>query len=282
MRPHPDVKVFAYQNYREYLRDVLDRLRETSDGRFSHRFVAMQVGFSPGYLGRILKGEKNLSEKLIQGFTRFLKLTAAEAAYFDALVKFNQCTGAEDAEVYRKRLLKVRIPRQYTVERDQFEYYSHFHHSVIRSLIGILDIGADARVEALGKLLLPPLSGSECRKSVELLLRLGFIRLEQGRYRLADRFISTGRKIANAHVQAFLRQSAELGAVSVGYPPGTRHHSTLTLGVSDAAFAVLQEKISEFRTEIRGLIEADRDPNHVVQIHFQIFPVAKLPGGGLG
>ena len=277
MRPKSDVKVFAYQDYRAYLRDSLDQLKDKSGGRFSHRFIALQVGFSPGYLGRILKGEKNLSEKLIQGFIRFLKCTAPEAAYFEALVKLNQCTDAKDAEVYRKRLLKVRIPRQSTVERDQFEYYSHFHHSVIRSLIGILEIGVEARFEALGKMLIPPVTGSEFKQSVELLLRLKLIHQESGRYRLADRFISTGRKIANANVQAFLKQSAELGAASVAYPVGTRHHSTLTLGVSDAAFGLLQEKISEFRAEIRSLIEADRDPNNVVQIHFQIFPVATLP-----
>ena len=57
----------------------------------------------------------------------------------------------------------------------------------------------------------------------------------------------------------------------------TRHRdvSTLTLGVKRERIAQLKDKIREFRQEILQMVSVDTEPEEVVQLNMQFFPVTK-------
>ena len=56
-------------------------------------------------------------------------------------------------------------------------------------------------------------------------------------------------------------------------PPGTRHISGLTLGISQEGYERIVERINAFRKEIALLAEEDEGSDKVFQLEFALFPV---------
>ena len=76
--------------------------------------------------------------------------------------------------------------------KDQFEYFDHWYHAVIRELVTFYPyVGDDA---ALGLMVRPPITASQVKSSIALLERLSMIRKnpETGFYEQMQGLISSG------------------------------------------------------------------------------------------
>jgi uncharacterized protein (TIGR02147 family) len=58
-------------------------------------------------------------------------------------------------------------------------------------------------------------------------------------------------------------------------PREEREISSLTLCVSQDALLRLKERIREFRRELLQLAELEGEPERVVQLNFQLFPLSR-------
>jgi uncharacterized protein (TIGR02145 family) len=56
-------------------------------------------------------------------------------------------------------------------------------------------------------------------------------------------------------------------------PPGSRHVSGLTLGISQEGYERIVERINAFRKEIALIAEEDASADKVFQLQFALFPV---------
>lgn len=273
-----NLKIFEYLDYREFLQDYYNQKKESTPS-FSLRVFSDKIGFkAKDFISRVMNGEKNLSSSSISKIAHGLNLSKNESIFFEALVLFNQANSTEERDkafVQMQQTLKiVRFKeKQHLMALYQYEVFSHWHHLVIRSLIGMFGFSGD--FEALAKQVQPKISTEEAKKSVILLEKCNLIKKNSnGEYSLTENAITTGNKTSKIALRGFHQHCLRLAIDSIDREePSKRNISALTLGISQKSYDQIVEKINTFRKEIALLAEEDENADSVYQMNFQLFPV---------
>ena len=225
-----------------------------------------------------MNGDKNLSNQSIPKVASGLRLGKHETEFFIGLVKFNQAETTEERnaafEEMQAALKVVRFAeKQHLLGHAQYMVYSDWRHLTVRSLIGLF--GFDGDYEALAKQVHPKITVEEAKKSVKLLEECQLIKKDDnGKYILTESAITTGDRTSKLALRGYHQQCLKLAADSIDRdPPGTRHISGLTLGISQEGYERIVERINAFRKEIALLAEEDEGSDKVFQLQFALFPV---------
>ena len=274
----PTKKVFEFLDYREFLKDYYNTRKEANPA-FSLRVFSDRIGFkAKDFISRVMNGEKKLSSQSIPKVANGLRLGKHETEFFAALVKFNQAETTEERnaafEEMQTVLKVVRFAeKQHLLGHTQYMVYSHWRHLTIRSLIGMY--GFDGDYEALAKQVHPHITADEAKKSVKLLEDCQLIKKgKDGKYVLTDNAITTGDRTSRLALRGFHQHCLKLAADSIDRdPPGSRHISGLTLGISQEGYERIVERINAFRKEIALIAEEDESADKVFQLQFALFPV---------
>ena len=271
-------KVFEYLDYREFLKDYYNSKKEANPA-FSLRVFSDKIGFkAKDFISRVMNGDKNLSNQSIPKVASGLRLGKHETEFFIGLVKFNQAETTEERNAafdeMQAALKVVRFAeKQHILGHTQYMVYSHWRHLTIRSLIGMF--GFDGDYEALAKQVHPHITADEARKSVKLLEECELIKKDKnGKYVLTENAITTGDRTSKLALRGYHQHCLKLAAESIDRdPPGSRHISGLTLGISQEGYERIVERINAFRKEIALIAEEDKDSDKVFQLQFALFPV---------
>jgi uncharacterized protein (TIGR02147 family) len=270
----PDL--YAYTDYRKFLKDYYEE-QKGKDTKFSHRYFTMKVGFSSsGYFSDVLSGKKNLSGAFMLKFSKALKLSKEEEEYFLNLVSFNQAKSLEEKNRFYEKMMSSGKVKVDVLEADKYEYFSKWHYAAIREILHYVSFTDDYKT--LGKLLDPPISPKEARKSIELLAGLGFIIKDAaGAWRPASANISTGGSFNGLNVANFHRNTLELAVRALdAVPPELRGFSTLTLPLSRDKIRKAKLAIKNLRMYLLALSENGANADRVYQFNFQLFPVTRI------
>ena len=274
----PSKKIFEYLDYREFLKDYYNAKKEANPA-FSLRVFSDKIGFkAKDFISRVMNGDKNLSSQSIPKVASGLRLGKHETEFFIALVKFNQAETTEErngAFGEMQAVLKVVrfAEKQHLLGHAQYMVYSHWRHLTIRSLIGMY--GFDGDYEALARRVHPRITAEEAKASVKLLEDCMLIKKgKNGKYTLTENAITTGDRTSKLALRGFHQDCLKLAADSIDRdPPGTRHISGLTLGISQEGYERIVERINAFRKEIALIAEEDENSDKVFQLQFALFPV---------
>lgn len=274
----PSKKIFEYLDYREFLKDYYNAKKEANPA-FSLRVFSDKIGFkAKDFISRVMNGDKNLSSQSIPKVASGLRLGKHETEFFIALVKFNQAETTEErnsAFGEMQAVLKVVrfAEKQHLLGHAQYMVYSHWRHLTIRSLIGMY--GFDGDYEALARRVHPRITAEEAKVSVKLLEDCMLIKKgKNGKYVLTENAITTGDRTSKLALRGFHQDCLKLAADSIDRdPPGTRHISGLTLGISQEGYERIVERINAFRKEIALIAEEDENSDKVFQLQFALFPV---------
>lgn len=269
------IDIFSYMDLCAYLKDVY-RSQKEKNPNFSHRYVGMKVGFSPGYFSRILSGEKLLSAAMVEKFSLFLKHSKREGEYFRLLALYSQAKEYDEKNRYYKQLLSFRQKRNLSKESKGYRLFTQEAHSVVYSLCRVEEIYEGNDYAALGKKLSPKLTAWEIKKSLELLLDMNLIvKDEDGRYNIQDSFLSSVGD-SELHVQNYLMNSIHKAANALEVlPREERHVSSMMVTVSQDGYDKIQERIDSVRKEINQIIAEDTGVDRVCQANFHLFPLYK-------
>jgi len=269
------VDVFRYFEYRAFLRDAYRNLKERQPG-FSFRWFARRAGMtSPNFLKLVIDGKRNLTASSTERFATALELTSSETAFFRELVGFGQARSAAEKNRHFERIGAYYQHRAVcALQRHQFEYLSRWWYPAIRELVACQGFVEDESWIA-GRLV-PPITPAQARQALDLLLELGVVeRAPEGRLRQRKPMLSTGAEVRSLAVGNFHRQMMERAAASIDeVDRELRDISGVTVALSPEAFQVIKQKIVELRSELLALSAADSRPTRVVQVNFQLFPLA--------
>ena len=271
-------KVFEYLDYREFLRDYYQS-KKAANPAFSLRAFSDKIGFkTKDFISRVMQGEKNLSTQSIQKIVTGLKFGKREASFFEDLVWFNQAeTMDEKNSWFQKMQNELKIVRftegQHQLAFYQYQVYSHWRHLVVRSLIGMYGFHGD--FTSLAKSVHPTITIEEAKESVELLEKCNLVKKnEDGSYELVNKDITTGDRTSKIALRGFHQHCLALGAESIDRdPPTMRNISGLTLGISQAGYEKIVERMSAFRKEIAQIANEDKDADKVYQMQLLLFPI---------
>jgi uncharacterized protein (TIGR02147 family) len=278
-RGHPRMgDIYSYSDYRVFLKDYYAK-KKAGRARYSYRVMAEAAGInSSPYFKFVIEGKRNLSKATILKTCTALKLDERETEYFENLVFFNQAKTTEEKNVYFDRLISARKARSFPeIKKDQLEYFQEWHHCVIRELAVMDDFGDD--FARLGKLVNPPIPAAKAEASVDLLLELGFLVKEDGRYKQADPILTTGHGVSDYQVIRYQIRMMQLASEAFERcRAAERMTSSSTMGVSLATFDRVVRKIRDFRAHLMELVSQDKHPEKVFQLNMSVFPLSQKVG----
>lgn len=271
------VSVFEYRDYRAFLQDWY-RTAKQSRGSYSYRTFAKKAGFhSSNFMMLVIQGKRNLTEESLKKFLIGLNLNKQEQDFFRNLVFCNQAETHEDKNFYYQRLVQSKKFSQLKpIERRQYEYYSTWYHPVVRELVVSKEF--DGTAEWISKRLSPSVTPAQISKSIELLEALGFIqKAGQNRWRQASTIISTGPEIESVVIHNYHKSLLDLSKeVMDRLPTKYCDVSALTLGVKKERLSELRAKVRDFRQEVLKMVSDDSEPEEVIQLNIQFFPVTNI------
>jgi uncharacterized protein (TIGR02147 family) len=274
------LNVFEYTDYRSYLLDYYKE-KKAGNASFSYNGFSTKAGFkNKGFLHTVLHGSKNLSKSSIIKLINAIGLKKREAEYFENLVFFNQAIELIERTYFCEKMNSVKLQdRSVTIvqqtRRDQYEFYSKWHHSAVRSLIDMYPFSDDYKW--LAKSVYPPITTKQARKSVELLVKLGFIEKQKdGRYKLTSRNITSGNEIISLAALNFHKEATRLVEHALDTVPKEKRNITgLTLGISGNMYQKICDEIKEFRARIVNIVQDDQDADQTYQLNFHLFPITR-------
>jgi len=268
------VKVFEYADFRQFLKDFCDD-KKKQNKRYSYRILSQKAGIaSPNFYQQVIIGKRNLTKATVFKTCKALKLKDKESAFFENLVFFNQAKKGEEKDQYFTKIIASQRSTTYKViDPKHYEYFQAWWHSIIRELVTIGNFKDDYAI--LGHKLKPRLNASQAKHSVQLLLKLGFIKKEKGGYVHADPVIKTHNPISDYSV---LRYHFTMLKLFIKHyedrNTDERMSSTTTFGISEATFQAMKEKIRTFRAELQEMARDDQAPEKVYQMNMNLISLS--------
>jgi uncharacterized protein (TIGR02147 family) len=229
------------------------------------------------FLYYVIEGKRNHTKSSIEKISSTIGHSKEENDYFENLVFFNQGKTIAEKAMYYSRIVECRKPLDIkTLEKDQYEFYSKWYHSIIREIACLVDFKDDYSL--LGSYLMPPIGIKEAQSSIELLERLGLLeRDENGLYHQTDAVIGVKPSGQDAFViEKFQLEMLDLSKKSFdAVPRAERLSASTTFSISQATFELFKMKTREFRKELLEIAKLDSEPNRVYQFTFNLFPATR-------
>jgi len=273
-------RVYSHEDWRAFLQDELE-VRRAAQEELTSRALALRMGMDPAQLHRILHGRTPLPFRFVPAVAEIFRMDRRAAAYFEELLRCDRARSPEERTRSRERLSALRGVAARPLVGEQAEFYGHWRHSVIRSLVGLGGVKGDGA--GLGSLCIPPVSQDEARESVDLLLELGLAERDaDGNLRLRESHLTTGPDVPAPVVRGFHRQAIDLARSALETMPASeRDISAVTASLDSGGLETLRELARELRQKVQTLSHGTRDPDRVFQLNIQLFPVGGLSTRGL-
>lgn len=269
-------RIKFYSDYRLFLKDFYSEQKRRHNF-FSYRYFSQKAGVtSPALFKEVVDGVRNLTEKTTECFIKGLGLAGNDAAYFRALVHFNQTENEQEKLVALERLrgLRGRV-KQEVVPIDLYEYFSTWYYPVVRELACLFDWKND--YHALARAVVPPIKKAEAQKAVGFLLEKGFLGIDElGRYVQTHPALSTGSEVSSLAIRAFNELMIKRGEDALKeIPPAERDIRSLVVGISARSYSLIKEEIREFVSHVVRIVDDDKTSDRVYGISFQFFPLSR-------
>jgi uncharacterized protein (TIGR02147 family) len=267
MRPF----VFDYENYREFLRDMI-KWWSSEDEKYSLRWFSRRLGFSsPSMLSMSLSGQRTLPVEKLTPLTDALRLLADEAEYLRIMYEIEHCK--DDRE--RERLQSVRRDRFeggafHDVDPQSYELYASWHLPAIREMVAFPDFKADPfwLSERLG------ITPIEARDGLLTLLRIGQVKVENGRYIRSSPSVQPQNPpdLVIEYTKKHIKKSGAIFDID----RQDRYVNTLTVAVSKETFDKIPAILSRVIAEIDSLAEKDSARTDLAQVNVQFYSVTSM------
>ncbi|MBF0432483.1 MAG: TIGR02147 family protein [Fibrobacteria bacterium] len=268
------MNLFRYLDYRDYLKDFY-QVQKREHNYFSYRYMGRKLELDPGYLVHILNKKHHLSDPKIPNVIKLCKLTVKEGEYFETLVRFGKSKSEKETRIFFEKLVSLRQVDSLQMDERRYEFYTRWHYSAIRALLDCLPFTGDYK--ALGKLLDPPISEKEAKKSVSMLKNLKLVQEdEQGNIIPTEAHITTGTGFHSQAVRTFQADMINLARESIErYDKNLRDITTLTVSLDKEAVEDIREMADKFFNEVKKRIDEVGKSERVYQINIQMFPLSK-------
>ncbi len=264
--------LFAYLDYREYLRDQIEFLK--SQGRYSVRGFARKVGLgSPNYLQLVIRGDRNLGTKFISRLSEALGHTKNESIFFQALIKFNSATDPVEKDHLFRRLLRFKAFKEVRrLSAHEYEIFSDWRNIALYE--GLATEWSKKSPETMSQEL--GISKEELDRRFRMLESLNMIREENGKWVKVDVAIDTEPQIQNLNIRNFHRQMLQKALEAVdNLSPAERSLGSMTLPLTEKTFRHIERRLNQLRAEIASLHSAEAGAENVYQLNIQLFPLLR-------
>ncbi len=268
--------IYDYDDYRIFLADMYNYMKSTKQC-FSYRFFAKKAGFSsPNFLKLAIQNKRNLTHVSIPKIAKGFNLRGAERKFFENLVLMNQAASHEERDHYYYKMVTLRHRREsHFLEKEKYDYFSKWYYPVIREIVSFNS--RELSPQQISLKLDPEVKVKEVENALDLLLKLNLIKEDSnGHWRQTNKAITTGPRVQSVIAANFHKEMMKLAVDSINrFPCEMRDISALILSVRRESIPQLKKLLANFRQELIDVADADNDPDIVVEINMQLFPISK-------
>lgn len=268
-------EIAKYRDYRLFLQDFYQFKKSHRNG-FSFRKFAELAGMkSPNYLQLVIQGKRNLTLDSAQAVSAALRLSKVESSCFVALVRLSLPEEEEMREkAYRDHLASLGAVLKKQIPKEKNEVLEHWHHLVLREVM--IYMGSSATLDQISEHLRGILSTEEIERSLELLLRTGFLKHEADTYVQDQPVVETGDgfgelRIIRAHREILQNWARYLEL----FPAEERELGVINIPIHSSKIPEFKKRIRQFQNEIVGWLQSEDDPDSVVQLGTYLIPITR-------
>ena len=274
MKRKPDI--FSYIDFRSYLKDLYI-YRHSIDKKFSKSYVCKELGLpnSRSYFQDILNG-KMVSLAKVPLLIRIFNLSKEEAQFFRVLVNFNQAVDdPEERELFFEQVIALnRTPKRITGSKE-FAYYKEWYNSIVRAVLNIVDFKKNGNYLKFAQKIFPPITETQARSSVNLLLELGLIKEnDHGFLKPTEKVITTGAYAKDEIIIQHQLKSLNIAREAIlKNRKQSQRVITKTISVSEEGYNRVLKNIEKCSSEINSIVHKDETPaDRVYQLDIVLFP----------
>lgn len=269
------MNIFNYQNYRIFLGDYLNHLKNKDKG-YSQRSILKKMGInSTGFLANVICGRNNLTESQATNLSKILSLKKKEQEYFQVLVQFTQAKTIKEKNRYFEKMLNIYKSKFRKLSRSQMGLFAKWHYAIIKDIISLSEFKGDYK--ALGKMVKPKISETQAKKAILALEKIDLIKKDShGIYRPYKGAVTTADEIKSLHVSNFLLETMKKAELAMdNADPLERDISALTLKISEKKIKEIKYEVKMFRKKLLQMAEQDSNRDRVYQCNINFFPVSE-------
>ena len=269
----PDI--YAYLDYRKFLADWFAHQKSVRRS-YSHRAFVKRTGQrSPSLLSDVIAARRNLTPAGLEGFLNALKLPAAEARFFTALVNLDQAeTPDEKNAAWADVAATQRFRSSRRLEGDGFRYLSTWYVPAVRELANRADFQDDPAW--IASQIRPKITPAQAADALELLLEMDLLRRENGRVVVGGGSVVTAHEVLSLAVRNYHDGMLERarGAISE-FKSEERHFLGVTVSVPEALIPQLKERLNAVQERILDECSgSELTGGRVMQFNFNFFPLS--------
>ncbi len=278
----PDLS--EYLDYRKYLKDFYlykKRLTANDIRPFNYQVFSAAANIkSPNYLKMIIEGQRNLSEDMIQKFSKALGLNKEATEDFRLLVNYNQTGDPADRNIFLKKLSEHRVNvklKSGDIDKKTWEKVPNWIAWVIYAMLDMK--GASFDVHSLKALFRGKASEDEIEAALTGLLGSGELIRDPstGQISRAHNLMDQAEDVPVALVRKLQAQLMYLGLESLYQDaPTEREFGTLTLSLTKAEFEEIKFRIRQMRKSIHkdnSTARLQTKGDRVYQLNLQLYPI---------
>lgn len=278
MRP----TIYTYLDYRHFLSDLFESLKKENPS-FSYRSFARMAGSSsPNFLQLIKARTLNIQPSGIIELSKSLRFTIKEKHFFEYMVAFDHAKTHNEKDRFFRLIMQAREYKEIqTLDKHQYELFSHWYMPVIRELVTSPQYTGDPAW--IGDMIIPAVSPAKVKKGIAVLESLGLIhRDENGGWKHAERVVSTPSEVLSVAVITYHKNIIALaGDALERFGPDERDFRSATLGVSKEGYIEIRNRMEAFWKEVLAYADTQKTVDRIYQVNMQLFPLSKNREGSL-
>jgi uncharacterized protein (TIGR02147 family) len=267
--------IYEYLDYQEFLKDFYED-KKSGNFFFSYQYIGQRVQMDPSYIAKVLSGQRHIPVNKILTFVELCNLEGKQQEYFENLVYFCRAKTDKETKLYYENLIRLRSVKGITVSSSQYKFYSKWHYTAIRAILGLKNYVDE--YEEIAKKLDPPLRPEQVRQAITFMLRTEIIKKNtKGFLEPTWKHISSGLAGDKVAIRNFQKEMLHLAERSLeAHPKEVRDISTLTIAIKSECIPDIQRIIADAREAIRQRIDLDKDPDTIYQLNLQLFPLTQV------
>lgn len=239
----------TYEDYRDYLRDELER-RMATNPRYSLRAFASHLKLTPQMMSFVLNKKKNISAELATQISERLNLDPSQSNVFLALVEAVKTARARQ----RKASAKNSATKSYkNLDASSFKVISDWHHYAILELTQTAGFKSDNAWIAK-RLDLRPF---EVEQAIGRLVDLELLeRKENGDLIRTELNMTANYPAPNAALRTLAKQYLEKSIAALeSQSQEQRDITNITMSIDPALLPEAKKMITKFRRELCAFLE---------------------------
>lgn len=266
--------ITEYQDYRKYMRDFYEERKRSS--LFSWREFSRLAGFtSPNYIQLVCDGKSGLSKNGVEGVANAMSIEGVDRDFFRAMVLFGDAkSDAKKTQAFKEMQRIAKENHLRVVDSEAFKYFETWVNPVMRELAPVMP---GAKPLELAHQCYPVVSAAEVRYALDFLCRTDFLKkVDEDTYKQTEKIVTGSSEAIPLALRSMNRQMSKLAVDAIDeIPPEKRHVAGVTLGMSDATYKWLVQKLEVLRQQVVAMAAKEKDYDKVYRLNLQLFPLTK-------